>query len=101
MPRPRLVVEYGWESAMTIKRQVKIAPDGVLEFQEPGLPAGGEAQITIEVRGGSSNEGQPTRPFWEEILEISAAVPRQEWDKLPKDLSKNLDHYLYGSPKEE
>ena len=33
--------------------------------------------------------------------EISAQIPLEEWEKLPKDLSKNLDHYLYGAPKDE
>lgn len=33
------------------------------------------------------------------IDDISAQVPPQEWEKLPGDLSKNLDHYLYGAPK--
>jgi Arc/MetJ-type ribon-helix-helix transcriptional regulator len=26
-------------------------------------------------------------------------IPMEEWSKVPTDLSKNLDHYLYGSPK--
>lgn len=44
----------------------------------------------------------PSLPsFLQFVEEISAQVPREEWEKLPKDLSKNLDHYLYGSPKEE
>jgi hypothetical protein len=42
-----------------------------------------------------------TQPFWEAIAEISNEIPLEEWEKLPQDLSKNLDHYLYGSPKEE
>jgi hypothetical protein len=32
--------------------------------------------------------------------EIAESVPQEEWDKLPADLSGNLDHYLYGCPKE-
>jgi len=40
-------------------------------------------------------------PFLQFVEEISAQVPREEWEKLPKDLSKNLDHYLYGAPKDE
>src|SRR5207302_9128241 len=32
--------------------------------------------------------------------EIWAQVPAAEWDKLPPDLSENLDHYLYGAPKQ-
>ena len=41
-----------------------------------------------------------TRPIEDVIAEITAKVPAAEWDKLPRDLSKNLDHYLYGCPKE-
>lgn len=41
------------------------------------------------------------RPIWERVADISAQVPAEEWAKLPKDLSKNVDHYLYGSPKED
>lgn len=39
------------------------------------------------------------RPIWEVIAEISRSVPEEAWDDLPSDLSKNLDHYLYGAPK--
>lgn len=33
------------------------------------------------------------------LLEIASDVPEEEWDKLPKDLNKNLDHYVYGISK--
>jgi len=26
-------------------------------------------------------------------------VPDQEWERVPTDLAKNLDHYLYGTSK--
>jgi len=39
------------------------------------------------------------RPIWEEIIEIAERIPEEELDKLPRDLSANLDHYLYGAPK--
>lgn len=35
----------------------------------------------------------------EKIQQIAAQVPQDEWDKLPPDLSDNLDHYIYGTPK--
>jgi Arc/MetJ-type ribon-helix-helix transcriptional regulator len=38
-------------------------------------------------------------PIWETIVRIGKEVPEGEWSRLPTDLSKNLDHYLYGSPK--
>jgi Arc/MetJ-type ribon-helix-helix transcriptional regulator len=52
--------------------------------------------------------GQPTadeavapapKPIWEEILELTADVPDEEWDKLPTDLAEQHDHYIYGTPK--
>jgi antitoxin ParD1/3/4 len=30
---------------------------------------------------------------------IAKDVPEEAWAQLPSDLSKNLDHYLYGSEK--
>jgi type I restriction enzyme S subunit len=32
--------------------------------------------------------------FWKRFDEIAAAVPDEEWAKLPKDLVENFDHYL-------
>lgn len=41
------------------------------------------------------------RPIWEVIEELGKSVPEEEWDKIPRDAARNLDHYLYGTPKEE
>jgi len=30
---------------------------------------------------------------------IAKDVPDEEWECVPKDLAKNLDHYLYGTSK--
>jgi antitoxin ParD1/3/4 len=30
---------------------------------------------------------------------IASDVPDQDWESIPADLSKNLDHYLYGGQK--
>jgi hypothetical protein len=39
-------------------------------------------------------------PPIEEILsDLANEIPEEEWDKLPSDLTDNLDHYLYGTPK--
>jgi hypothetical protein len=34
------------------------------------------------------------------IDRINAEIPEEENFKLPRDFAKNLDHYLYGTPKE-
>jgi Arc/MetJ-type ribon-helix-helix transcriptional regulator len=40
-----------------------------------------------------------SKPIWEEILELTADVPDEEWEKLPPDLAEQHDHYIYGTPK--
>jgi Arc/MetJ-type ribon-helix-helix transcriptional regulator len=42
---------------------------------------------------------QASKPIWEEILELTADIPDEEWDKLPTDLAEQHDHYIYGIPK--
>ncbi|MBI2942041.1 MAG: hypothetical protein HYY04_16545 [Chloroflexi bacterium] len=40
-------------------------------------------------------------PTWETLLEIGAAVPEGDWAKVPQDLARNVDHYLYGARKRD
>lgn len=42
-----------------------------------------------------------TNSILDMIDEITQEIPQNELDQLPTDLSKNLDHYLYGIPKIE
>ena len=44
------------------------------------------------------NDNAP--PIWLVISDIGEEVPEEEWEKVPEDLAKNLDHYLYGRKKE-
>lgn len=43
---------------------------------------------------------ETAKPIWQIVEEISASIPDEEWAKLPNDLSKNLDHFLYEVPKQ-
>jgi hypothetical protein len=88
---------------MTIHQRVKIQPGGAVEVRNPDLPVGAEAEVTITVTEPQEEPGYDpnARPIWEEVLEIGASIPMEEWEKVPTDLSINLDHYLYGSPKKE
>ena len=38
-------------------------------------------------------------PLMEKIREFSETIPERELEKIPTDLSENLDHYIYGAPK--
>ena len=56
---------------------------------------------TLEIRAVDDNcPGRSGRPIEEILREIASEVPQEEWDKLPDDLSENLDDYIYGSPEE-
>lgn len=50
-------------------------------------------------RFGRSSGKTAARPIEDIAAELAAEVPAQEWDRLPADLTDNLDHYLYGTPK--
>jgi hypothetical protein len=45
--------------------------------------------------------GVDRRPIWELAEEINAGLPADTWDNVPVDGSINLDHYLYGAPKQQ
>ena len=52
---------------------------------------------------GASSEGTSVdrRSIWEVVDEINAGLPADTWDSVPADGSINLDHYLYGAPKQQ
>lgn len=39
------------------------------------------------------------RPIWEIAQEIGKSISQKDWEKVPKDGSINVDHYLYGHRK--
>lgn len=51
------------------------------------------------VRAGRESYGAEAKTILEEIEQLSNLAPPEEWDKVPSDLSENIDHYLYGAPK--
>ncbi len=38
-------------------------------------------------------------PIEDLLTQFAAEVPPEDWSRLPPDLTDNLDHYLYGTPK--
>ncbi len=78
---------------MRVKGTGEVAPTGkvqrITEVSELTIQPVGEVPFD-----------RSARPIEDVIAEIAAEVPEEEWKKLPRDLSKNLDHYIYGTPKE-
>lgn len=54
---------------------------------------------------GASSEpnrtGVDRKPIWEIIEEINGDLPADTWENIPTDGSINLDHYVYGAPKQQ
>ncbi len=57
------------------------------------------------VRGPSTSKGKraPKReiPIWEKIIALGDQIPPEELARHPRDGAANLDHYLYGVPKQD
>ena len=49
----------------------------------------------------SNGTGLNRRPIWEVVDEINAGLPADTWENVPTDSAINLDHYLYGAPKQQ
>jgi len=65
-----------------------------LAFNQP------QRQASPQPLQATEEEAAPAqKPIWERILERTADIPDEEWDKLPTDLAEQHDHYLYGVPK--
>ena len=67
-----------------------------------------EAWRTFQRQRQQSADAQPTRvqpdpperkPLWERAAELRQSIPPEEWDKVPTDGARQLDHYIYGSPR--
>ena len=55
--------------------------------------------MTQTAKTETTDAGDKFAPLMEEIRKISESVPESELEKIPTDLSENLDYYLYGTPK--
>jgi hypothetical protein len=49
-------------------------------------------------------EGEPpydetARPIEDILAELAREIPEEDWKRLPPDLTDNIDHYVYGTPK--
>ena len=101
------------EATGTIDAQGQLSLDQPLQVTNSArvrvivlLPEGNRAVFNSDPSNGnpvesSESQNDSAQSFLRLIDEIRAQVPDGEWKKLPTDLSKNIDHYLYGSSKVE
>lgn len=48
---------------------------------------------------GPSQGFQESGSILEMVSALTREIPEKEWERVPTDLSKNVDHYLYGGKK--
>ena len=97
-----------FEATGTIDSQGQLSLDQPLQIAHSSrvrvlvlLSEGERASSNGDQTESSESQDFSAQSFLSMIDEIRAQVPDEEWKKLPADLSKNIDHYLYGSPKVE
>ena len=64
------------------------------------LGDGGRPTAATSSRG-TSNAGNSLESILDIVSKATQEVPERDWARLPTDLSKNIDHYLYGAKKKE
>jgi len=75
-----------------VRGRASVSPQGKpLRFTEV------EALTVLRDEEPALDTGAP--PIEEVLARIGAQVPPEEWRKLPPDLTDQLDHYLYGTPR--
>ena len=41
------------------------------------------------------------KPIWKRAVEAGLSIPPEERARLPQDGARNVDHYVYGTPRQE
>lgn len=81
--------------------------DGVFRPMQPvQLPQHCEVDLEFRVRmspgstaGDASKSPAADVPIEDALARIAVGASIPEWEKLPADLTDNLDHYVYGTPR--
>ncbi len=88
-------------AALRDHKSVRLRVIGKGEFSPEGQLLRFKTVSSLNITCPSENLFDPSAQPIEDILAtIAAEIPLEEWNKLPQDLTDNLDHYLYGSGSE-
>jgi hypothetical protein len=83
-------------------RQVRLRIVGRGEFEVSGQLRRILRVDHLEERATGETPFDPKSiPIWDVIKAIGNSIPEEEWNEVPTDFASNLDHYLYGDPKED
>ncbi len=86
--------------ALRDHRSIRVRVSGRVEFSADGKPLRFVEVTDLSIVPSQEWLFDPNAiSIEEEIESIWRTVPASEWKKVPTDLSENLDHYLYGTPR--
>ncbi len=71
-------------------RKRKRRSNGLRDGRRAGAGASAEDAASV---------GNSLESILDIISEATRQVPERDWARLPTELSKNVDHYLYGTKK--
>ncbi len=87
-------------SALKNHHSLRILVRGTADVSPLGRPTRFTEIEELKLIPQSTEDIDPAAPAIEDVLaDLASRVPAEEWRKLPADLTDNLDHYLYGTPK--
>jgi len=86
-------------SALKEHHSTRVTVSGQVDMSPQGKPIRFTRVDRVSTQPDEVPPDASARPIEEVLAEIASRVPGQEWAKLPSDLTDQLDHYLYGTPK--
>jgi hypothetical protein len=92
-----LTIEVTPETEECLRREARKRGQPVPDFARTILEEGLRSLAEV----GRTAVAESRKPIWEIAADALTDVPQEELDRLSPDLSHNLDHYLYGTPKKQ
>lgn len=87
-------------SALKDHRSLRVRVRGIADVSPQGRPLRFTSVDELELLLDQPQLLDPATPAIENVLtDLASHVAEQDWARLPHDLTDNLDHYLYGTPK--
>jgi hypothetical protein len=87
-------------TALREHRETRVRVRGRAEFSPQGRPIRILSLDSWEMAPIEGGAAAVSAPRVEDMLQdLASEIPVEDWKQLPPDLSSNLDHYLYGTPK--
>jgi hypothetical protein len=85
--------------ALKEHRTLRLQVVGAGEFSAQGKPLRIIRVERLQIQPvGEPAYDSTARPIEDILVDLAREIPQKNWDRLPSNLTDNLDHYLYGTP---